>query len=111
MNYNIKTQNLKKWKCITIPTFFIFLYYGIHEYLHYTIFRIYECENIIFGMKGFTPYVTADLISCAMPRDVVFLQTLNEIIGYSVVPLLVFITMLLYYILDRIKKIEVIEDK
>ena len=111
MNYQIKTQPLKRWKRMAIPFFFIFLYFGTHEYLHVTIFRIYECENIDVGIIGFTPYTTADLTTCAAPEDVVFLQTLNEVIGYSVVPLLVFIAMLLYYILDRIKKIEVVENE
>ena len=110
MKYKIQTQPLKKWKRIVIPLFFILLYFGTHEYLHATIFRIYECEDIVFGMNGLTPYTTATLATCAAPSDVVFLQTINEVIGYSVVPLLVFIAMLLYYILDRIKKIEVIEE-
>ena len=111
MKYQIKTQPLKKWKRFIIPLMFILLYFGTHEYLHVTIFRIYECEEIKVGMMGLTPYTTATLSTCAAPSDVMFLQTLNEVIGYSVVPLLVFIVMLLYYILDRIKKIEVIEDE
>ena len=109
MNYIIKTQSLKTWKKIAIPIFFLLLYFGTHEHTHYTIFRLYECEDIEVGMDGFTPYTKADLTTCALPQDVMQLQILNEIIGYTVVPLLLFITMLLYYILDRIKKIEVIE--
>ena len=66
-------------------------YVVIHEATHYSIFLIYDCENITFGLGDRGIYTKA---YCS--DDNVKLPTaIHEIIGYNVVPLLIILIVLI----------------
>ena len=62
-----------------------------HEVTHYEIFKSHNCENIGFkiNIKGIYTYATCPTNEQDLAQDI------NEIVGYNIMPFLMFIMILL----------------
>lgn len=67
--------------------FFVFS----HEFTHYTIYEIYDCEDISWGIETRGVYTTANCEN----ENVYFAQSMNEIVGYNIMPMLILIYLVL----------------
>lgn len=67
--------------------FSVFTYIVIHELTHIRIFEIYQCENITFHLI----YVMA---FCDNSTSVQLATAIAEIVGYSLIPFLILITLM-----------------
>lgn len=71
---------------LLIATFII-----THELTHAEIFRLHGCENINFGISQLGVYTHAE--QCA--KDPTLAQSINEIVGYTIAPLLILIVFII----------------
>ena len=101
--------DIKLWKVIIIPLVIFIAFIQVHEYTHYTIFRVYECENIEVGFYKLQPGVSADINTCSNKDAVMLLQSITEIVGYTLGVFLTFISVLVWCILEYVKNIEHVE--
>ena len=83
------------WKYIIkqfmIGLFIISLMVIMHECVHYVIFKIFQCDNIHFGATWGYFYTAADMNSCIYPEFMLLAHSINEVVGYTVIPILLFI--------------------
>ena len=66
----------------------ILLWILCHEYGHYIIFAVHECDDIIMEFNTDHVGIGADLNSCIFPKETLLAQNINDIIGYSIMPFL-----------------------
>ena len=76
---------------IIFIAFLLLSYITIHEYTHYSIYQIYGCEDIEYGFL----HVSA----ICEDTNVRLAQSINEVVGYCIIPLLI----LIFYMLREIE--------
>lgn len=67
-----------------------------HEFVHYTIFRYYDCEDVelVFRFDGLMSGVGVSG-SCESGSDAWLAHSVNEVVTYNFMPLLVFLIVVL----------------
>ncbi len=93
-------------------TLFVFGYY--HEAVHQTIYQSYGIESEVYYLKYFPDFVTIPAKPC--PNESCTLaQNMTESIGYQLLPLISFITLLALFFYFRMysqdKRLKEIVDK
>ena len=67
---------------------------GSHELVHYQIWGYYGCDSIEAGITWKGAYVSADMGSCKT-EGVMLPHSINDLVGYSIMPLLLVIIVML----------------
>ena len=76
----------------------------IHEHIHWVIFKIFHCENIT--LTTITEHLTMGIGYKAVctDRNVSIANGINEVVGYTLIPFLAFISTLLIKISEKMDK-------
>jgi len=83
---------MKKLLFIVIFSILLFATFIIsHEMTHYQIAEYYNCEETTYGVSWKGPYTSIHMGTCDSPEDMMMIQSMNDVIGYNVCPLLLFI--------------------
>lgn len=70
-------------------------YIWLHELTHATIYEYYDCYDIEYHLElGWYP---ASVSAYCYDEDHKLAQSINEIIGYNVMPFLIILIYILYY--------------
>lgn len=77
---------IMNWKFIIIFAIAILVYQLSHEITHATIYKLYECEDIKIEFFRSSAYCE--------DNDVRLPTAIHEILGYTVVPVLIFIALM-----------------
>jgi len=85
---------------IFLSVFFIYIIYYAHEKAHQEIYRFYGIKSTITrsGLTGWE--TTASNVPKWKSKQVMFLQSLNEIIGYPIMALSITIVILIFLLLQ-----------
>ncbi len=73
--------------CLFFSLILLIIFVSLHEMTHATIYRMYDCEDITMGISLKGPYTAANCDN----EDVRLPQAINEIVGYTIMPLLLLI--------------------
>ena len=76
-----------------LMVFLLTIFVVLHEKAHAEVFKIYDCKNIHYDLKitKLTAYTLADCPN----NDSDIAQSINEIVGYTIMPLLLIIILLI----------------
>lgn len=84
----------------------LLLFFATHEATHYIIFDAFDCEDINFGWSKYSIYTNANLNSCSYPEYMLLAQSINEVVGYSIIPFMILISFILIELWDNSVKLK-----
>lgn len=68
----------------------------LHESTHSIIYKYYGCENIKLNINNL-PFISMNAECSTLDNNMLLAHSINEVIGYNIVPILVIICSILYY--------------
>jgi len=76
-----------------------------HEITHGTMFRYFGCKSVRYGIWLTGPYTkcTDDEFVCS--EQCILAHSINEIVGYNIIPQMLFIQMILLKRAKKVKKV------